>query len=168
MNYVEIVRDINEQSFDDVLLIMRNLIMDGNIYADFANHLLEAGLLHDKFFELDDNLNPTKNNLSHHLRLGVYGDDDMSMNGVSSSTSSKDAIKKEIDSLEREARRVYELNVNATQIQSLAPNINSEVLSEMRKNLTPEITSWIETNVKNMSDEEYGNFMVYIAYNRNR
>tara|TARA_Y100000389_G_C17465994_1_gene525591 strand:+ start:4494 stop:5099 length:606 start_codon:yes stop_codon:yes gene_type:complete len=167
MGYVEIVRDINEQSFDDVLSILKNLIMDGNIYADFANHLLEAGLLHDKFFEIDDNFNATKNNLSYRLNLNSYEDDDMglSVNNVNDSIESKDLIKEEIESLEREARRAY--NNNSTQIQNLSPNINSQALSKVQSTLSPEIVKWIESNVKGMSDEDYGNFMVYIAYNRN-
>ena len=167
MDYVEIVRSINEESFENVLSIFRNLIMDGNIYAEFANHLLDAGLLHEKFFELDDNFNPTKNNLSYHLRLESYiNDDEMDLDSASSSKSKSNSIQDEIEKMEKEARRVY--NDNLAQIQNISPNINGEALNQIRKKLNPEITSWIESNIKNMSDEDYGKFMVYVAYNRNR
>tara|TARA_B100000900_G_C20589096_1_gene720886 strand:- start:2535 stop:2960 length:426 start_codon:yes stop_codon:yes gene_type:complete len=141
--------------------------MDGNIYAEFANHLLDAGLLHEKFFELDDNFNPTKNNLSYHLRLESYiNDDEMDLDSASSSKSKSNSIQDEIEKMEKEARRVY--NDNLAQIQNISPNINGEALNQIRKKLNPEITSWIESNIKNMSDEDYGKFMVYVAYNRNR
>ena len=168
MNYVEIVRGINEQPFENVLSILKNLIMDGNVYAEFANHLLEAGLLDDKFFELDDNFNPTKNNLSLHLRLESYGNDDdgMELDNISHPVVERDAIKEEIDKIEREARRIYDKNSLKT--QTISPSINSQVLSEIRSKISPEVNSWLESNIKNMSDEDYGNFMVYIAYNRNR
>lgn len=168
MNYVEIVRGINEQPFENVLSILKNLIMDGNVYAEFANHLLEAGLLDDKFFELDDNFNPTKNNLSLHLRLESYGNDDdgMELDNISHPVVERDAIKEEIDKIEREARRIYDKNSLKT--QTISPSINSQALSEIRSKISPEVNSWLESNIKNMSDEDYGNFMVYIAYNRNR
>lgn len=168
MGYVEIIKEINNKSFDEVLNIMKGLISDGSIYSEFAVHILTGGMLHDKFFELDENFNPTKNNLNYYFNNSLDEDDSMSSPYLGE-YSAEDSLKDEINSLEKEAKRLYESNTQSS--SSLSMNLNADSLSKaesLKEKINPEVTRWIEDNVKNMTNEDYGNFMVYIASNRNK
>lgn len=167
MGYVEIIKEINNKSFDEVLNIMRDLISDGSVYSDFALHILNDGMLHDKFFELDEGFNPTKNNLNYYFNNDLDIDDSMS-SPYGGNYNAEDSLKKEINSLEEEAKRVYESNVQSA--NNLSIHLNEDSLSKIENlkiKISPEVTNWIDENIKNMSNEDYGNFMVYIASKRN-
>tara|TARA_R110001592_G_scaffold179925_1_gene421903 strand:- start:174 stop:779 length:606 start_codon:yes stop_codon:yes gene_type:complete len=164
VNYVDIVKKLNDLPFEGVLNTLRNLILDGNLYQEFALHLLEGGMLHDKFFELDEDLNQTKNNLNYQLRSELdFEDDDMSEFSISPKERDE-MLRKEIESIEVESRRLYESNNIKKHTKSLIHA--SEHLGKIREitsNTTIESLEWIEKNITEMSDTNYGKFMVLIS-----
>lgn len=167
MGYVEIIKEINNKNFDEVLSILKSLMSDGSVYSDFALHILSGGMLHDRFFELDEGFNPTKNNLNYYFNDNLQEDDNMS-SPYFGNYNAEESLKSEIDVLEKEAKRVYESNVHSANNFSIHLNGDSlRKTEELKRKINPEVTSWIDDNVKNMSNEDYGNFMVYIASKRN-
>lgn len=163
IGYVDIVKKINELPFEEVLSLFRSLILDGNIYSEFALHLLSGGMLHDKYFELDENLNPTKNNLNYQLKFDIDSDiDDMSEATMSTKDREK-MLQSEIKSIEEEAKKAYESNrVN----QHPSSDYTSEHLQKIHSitlDTNVDNLDWLGKNILNMSDADYGTFMVLLS-----
>jgi len=150
-----------------VLSTLKNLMMDGSVYGEFASHVLNSGILHDKFFELDENFSPTVKNLNYHLSYDSNGSYNMmGMSNVDNYIKEEDLIKSEIKKMEKQAQELYKKS-NAN-IGLNIKGLNEDVSQHIRKKIGPEVCDWIEGNLNNLSDEEYGNFMVYIASHRNK
>jgi len=164
VNYVDIVKKLNDLPFEDILNTLRNLILDGNLYKEFALHLLDGGMLHDKFFELDEDLNQTKNNLNYQLMSELnFEDDDMSEFTISPKERDE-MLRKEIESIEVESKRLYESNNIKNHTKSLIQASEHLVkIREITSNTTVESLEWIEKNITEMSDTDYGKFMVLIS-----
>lgn len=163
VGYVDIVRNINELPFEEVLSLLRSLILDGNIYSDFALHLLNGGMLHDKYFEIDENLNPTKNNLNYHLRFDFDSDDDDMSASTMSTEERENMMKIEIKSIEEEAKKAYESNRVSQQLISNHTSENLQKINNITLNTTLDNLDWLGKNILNMSDADYGTFMVLLS-----
>lgn len=164
IDYVNIVKKINELSFDNVLTILRNLILDGNIYKEFALHLIDGGMLHDKFFELDEYLRPTKNNLNQQLKSELNLEyDDMSYSSELTNNGD-DFVKKEIDIIEKDYQKLYESTIKKNAPSTLInKSLYSNKIKEITSNTTQEHLDWISKNVTEMTDADYGTFMVTLS-----
>lgn len=164
IDYVDTIKKINELPFNDVLNLIRSLILDGSIYQEFALHIINDGLLHDKYFEVDEYLNPTKNNLNEHLKAELNGDYDDMSEPLLSQKERSDIFEKEMNVISKEYEQLYESNSNTRELYNT--NKALECLNTI-KSLTSEANDehieWIRKNIAQMSDADYGSFMVTIS-----
>ena len=164
IDYVNIVKKINELSFDNVLNVLRNLILDGNIYKEFALHLIDGGMLHDKFFELDEYFNPTKNNLNQQLKSELNLEyDDMSYSSELKNNA-EGFMKEEMDIIKKDYQKLYESTIkNNTSSTSINKSLYLNKIKEITSNTTEEHLDWISKNIIEMTDADYGTFMVTLS-----
>ena len=168
IGYVDIVKKINELPFEEVLTLFRGLILDGSIYSEFALHLLNGGMLHDKYFELDENLNPTENNLNYQLKFYVDSEiDDMSGGATMSTKEREEMLQNEIKSIEEEAKKAYESNITNQHFNSEYTSEHLQKIHNITLDTNLDNLDWLGKNVLNMSDADYGTFMVLLSEIRN-
>lgn len=159
MSYSQITQQLNEKDFEELWSILKDLILYGGIYKDFSLHLIEEGVLDECFFELDSNLNPTKNNINY--RMNVELENDFSIKDEN--------LYSEIDILEEESRKLYEHNpTNSNIFNNLNVSMESEKkIKKLKNKINPNVLNWMQENVNKFSDEDFGNFMVLITLLRN-
>jgi hypothetical protein len=165
MGYITIMKELNEMEVMEVFCIIEALASMGGMYKSFTKHLLNDEVLADKFFEVDEEFNPTKNNLREMMKKSMYSDEiDDSVDFVKSDEESN------LEKLYKEYQK-KELEINpqkkpSTNISNFINKEAREKIHNFKKNLDYSLVNWIELNIPKMSDEEYGMFMTLIAKTR--
>tara|TARA_Y100000389_G_C17380130_1_gene473896 strand:+ start:609 stop:1187 length:579 start_codon:yes stop_codon:yes gene_type:complete len=159
MGYFQIIKQLNEKDFETLWSILKELILYDGIYKDFALHLIEEGVLEERFFELDNELNPTENNINHRIVNELESDNSFE----------KNELYDEFYKFKENSRKIYEDNSEGNNIFS---NLNlskesEKKISKLKNKINPNALSWMQENIKNFSDEEFGNFMIFITLIRN-
>lgn len=159
MGYNQIIQQLNEKDFETLWSILKDLILCGGIYKEFSLHIIEEGVLDECFFELDSDLNPTKNNINY--RMSVELENDISIK--------EENLYNEIDTLEEESRKLYEHNsINSNIFNNLNVSRESEKkITKLKNKINPNVLNWMQENINKFSDEDFGNFMVFITLLRN-
>jgi hypothetical protein len=168
VEYVDTVKKINELPFDDVLNLIRSLILDGSIYKEFALHIINNGLLHDKYFEVDEYLNPTKNNLNKRLKVELNSDYDDVSESLDSQKERSDIFEKEMNVISKDYEQLYESNSNTIETYNTSKVLEClNTIKSLTSEAKEEHIEWIKKSITNMSDADYGKFMVTISELRN-
>lgn len=159
MGFNQIIQQMKEKPFEELWNILKDLILDEDIYKDFAFFVIKNSLLEEKYYELDENLNPTNQNINYRLEKEFN----------QNTETSEDFISREMKLFENESRTLYESTKQNNQT-NININLDSEYqnkIEQLKTKLPPEIINWLKKNIKLLSNEDYGNFMVLITLFRN-
>ena len=159
MGFNQIIQQMNEKPFEELWNILKDLILDEDIYKDFAFFVIKNSLLEEKYYELDENLNPTNQNINYRLEKEFN----------QNTETSEDFISREMKLFENESRTLYESTKQNNQT-NININLDSEYqnkIEQLKTKLPPEIINWLKKNIKLLSNEDYGNFMVLMTLFRN-
>jgi hypothetical protein len=158
LGYINIVKELNELSFERVLHILKTLKSKGGIYEKFYNHLLKDGVLSDNFFELDELFNPTTKNLNYYLKKDDFEDSEFNV--------LQRQLNEQNDILNKRYQMIYE-NENKLSQESI---INSGIdfkLNKLESSIRQDVLFFLKNDIKRMSNEDYGTFMLLITKYRN-
>jgi hypothetical protein len=179
MGYLQIVKDLNIMSTEQVLGVLVDLYNKEGIYRHFAEHVLNGGVLQSSFFPVDENFNETDKNLRKMFNERVGGA------FYNDSSVDVDSLNKRMEEENEKLRELYEKNSKIIKNASLESLRNESLKKEyessgsnfedaFKKNIdsfknkiNPEIYNWIINNVPNLSDEDYGMLMSLIYKTRN-
>lgn len=173
MGYNHIIKELNQLSNQNVASIIFDLHQMGSIYKDFSEHILNGGVLGDKFFLLNDEFEEEEDNIRKIIK-------EKSGTIKNETFNSEDVLEKENDILKNVYNKNKKLFINKTshiddeskeQYDKSAMSFNSEFEKRkelFEKKINPTIYNWIQTNVPNLSDEDYGMLMSLIYKTRNQ
>lgn len=169
MNYIEILTSINKMDVHSVATLLYQLHSKEGIYREFSLHILREGILYDGFFTFDEELNPGKDNLERIFEEMISKKPKESEDNIKKMLSEEEDKFKEI--YEKNTRRIksdinYSLkNDDMKNEYESSHNFNKmfdSKINEFKSRFDKRIISWLELNVPNMSDDDYGMLMSLI------
>jgi hypothetical protein len=158
MGYVSIIKELNEMEVLEVFYIIEHLISMDKIYKKFAYHLINDNVLSERFFEVDVEFNPTKNNLNYLLGNSEYKEKTKEEKELESYYKDIEESK-----FEKVYQEIMSKNLNDKAIEKILKNEHNQKLLEFSKTIDQNIVNWLNQNLKKMTYEEFGNFMALIT-----
>lgn len=177
MGYIQLLRELNNMPNEYVANIIYDLYEMEGVYRLFAFHILNDGVLGDKFFNLNDELDESSDNVKRLFNEKVL----KNKNNNEANISLGEVMNKENEDI----KKLYEKNnkpfknasLESMRDETLKNTYNNsqnkfELEYEKRKEkfkskINPTIYNWVVSNVPNLSDEDYGMLMSLIYKTRN-
>jgi hypothetical protein len=173
IGYILILKELNQMSNEMVANIICELNEMDGIYKSFGEHILNDGVLLDKFFELDNNLQDNNTNIKKIIQdkevKEEENDDNSFLNIEHKFQEENEEIKKlyennktafknsTLEILKNESlKQEYELSQNS---------FNAEFerrINDFKNKFNPTIYDWMVKNIPTLSDEDYGMLMSLI------
>lgn len=175
VGYISMISQINRLTVHRLANILHELHKTGGIYSDFAHHILHDSVLHDGFFTFDSELNPADDNLQKMF------EDLIEEKNVSQKKEEQD--NKSIDyrflyEKAQESGEILNTNLDSTYDPNFSKDQNKPIsasftkeynnrLEGFKQKVDSRVLFWLENNVPNMSDDDYGMLMALIFKMKN-
>jgi hypothetical protein len=156
--YGTIINAINTKTTNELLELINELKnKDKELTKGFISHILNPGIISDKFFELDNTFGPTNNNIIKLINNNKEED--------------FEDFEKNIDYNSKLLDRQFKMsfNNNNSFLSSIKNDSYDKKIEDFYLNkLDNNLKNFVDNVIPNLTDEDFGNFMFLLTKKRGK